>query len=116
MNQSTFCTMDTVGGVLVARPQREKVGDYESPILKGEIEKAAPASGWKIVVDLSDVRLVASAGLGVLVSLNSACKKNGGKLAVCGMDENLRQVFEMTKLHRVLTIVGTRDEAVKALG
>ncbi len=116
MSESSFTTIEHVAGIMVATPQREKIGDYESPIMRGEVEAAAPGSRWKIAVDMSQVRLVASAGLGALVAMNQTCKKNGGKLVLFGLDANLKQVFELTKLHRVLSIVGTRDEAIKAIG
>lgn len=111
---SSFVISENVGGVLVARTDREKIGEYESPVIKSEIEAQAPAANWRIVLDLADVRMVASAGLGVLVSLNKICKEKGGKFAICGLDPMLKQVFEMTKLHRVLTICETRDAAIKA--
>lgn len=116
MSDSSFTTIENVGGTLIATPQREKIGDYESPILRGEVEATAPGAGWRIAMDMSQVRLVASAGLGALVAMNQSCKKNGGKLVLFGLDANLKQVFELTKLHRVLSIVGTREEAIKAIG
>ncbi len=115
MSQSSFTNMKITNGVLIARPEREKIGEYESPIMKAEIEEQAPAAKWKIVMEMHDVRLVASAGLGALVSLNQGCKKNGGKLVLCGLDANLKAVFELTKLHRVLMLVDTTEAAVKAM-
>lgn len=112
---SSFVISESIGGVLVARLDREKIGEYESPIIKSAVETQAPAAGWRVALDLSDVRMVASAGLGLFVTLNRTCKEKGGKLAIFGMDEALRGVFELTKLHRVLTIADTKDAAVKAV-
>lgn len=112
---SSFVISQSVGGVLVSRLDREKIGEYESPIIKAAVESQAPAAQWRVVLDLSDVRMVASAGLGLFVTLNRTCKEKGGKLAICGMDEGLRGVFELTKLHRVLTISDSLDAAVKAV-
>lgn len=112
---STFSNATVVSGVLVSAPDREKIGEYETPVLKAELEAAAPAVGWKVVLDLSEVRLLASAGLGMVVSLSKKCRENGGKLVLCAMDPMLKSVFEMTKLDRILTIVETRDLAMKAV-
>ncbi len=112
---SSFVNSQNIGGVLVSRPDREKIGEYESPVIRGELEAQAPAANWRVVLDLSDVRMVASAGLGLFVSLSKICKEKGGKLAICCMDPALREVFELTKLHRVLTIADTREAAVKAV-
>jgi anti-anti-sigma factor len=112
---SSFVQSQIEHGVLVARLDREKIGEYESPVIRAEVESVAPGANWRVVLDLSDVRMVASAGLGAFVTLNKTCKDKGGRLALCNMDEMLRQVFEMTKLHRVLTIAATRDAAIKAV-
>lgn len=112
---SSFVNSQSVGGVLVARLDREKIGEYESPIIKATVEAQAPAAGWRIVLDLSDVRMVASAGLGLFVTLNRTCKEKGGRFAIFGLDESLRAVFELTKLHRVVTIADSKDAAVKAV-
>lgn len=115
MSDTSFCKLETVSAVLVATLLREKVGEYESPIVRAEVEAAAGAARWRVVLDLSEVQMVASAGLGMLVTLNNAAKKGGGKLALCKLEPTLRQVFEMTKLHRVLTLCDTREQAIKAV-
>ena len=60
--------------------------------------------------------MVASAGLGAFLTLNPSCKKNGGKLVLFGMDPAIRQVFELTKLHKLLSIVDNREAALKVVG
>lgn len=115
MSSSSFVNTSITGGVLVGRLDREKIGEYESPVIRGEIEAAAAKTAWKVVLDLSEVRMVASAGLGLFVTLNKTCKDKGGKFAICNLDETLAQVFEMTKLHRVMTIAPTTEAAVKAV-
>lgn len=115
MSSSSFVNTSIIGGALVGRLDREKIGEYESPVVRGEIEAAAPQAGWKVVLDLSEVRMVASAGLGLFVTLNKICKDKGGKFAICNLDDTLTQVFEMTKLHRVMTIAPSTEAAVKAV-
>lgn len=112
---SSFVISQITSGVLVARLDREKIGEYESPVIRAEIETAAPGGNWRVVLDLADVRMVASAGLGLFVTLNKLSKDKGGKFAICNLDETLKQVFEMTKLHRVMTIAPTVDAAIKAV-
>lgn len=111
----SFVAFQTVGPALVAKLEREKFGEYEAPVVQRELESHAANTQWRVVIDLSDVRLVASAGLGAFVNLNSTCKKKGGKFALCNLDENLREVFELTRLHKLLTIAKDREAAVKAV-
>ena len=116
MVQDSFCKSEFAGNVLVVRLEREKIGDYESPIIQKQVTDAATPAGWKVVIDLTAVRMVASAGLGAFLTINSSAKKNGGKLVLYGMDPAIKQVFELTKLTKLLAIVDTRDAALKAVG
>lgn len=115
MSSSSFVNTTFSGGVLVGKLDREKIGEYESPVIRGEIEGAASQAGWRVVLDLSEVRMVASAGLGLFVTLHKTCKDKGGRFAICNLDDTLTQVFEMTKLHRVMTISPSTEAAIKAV-
>ena len=58
--------------------------------------------------------LIASAGLGALITLNKNIKAKGGKVVFFNMSNDLMQVFKLTRLNTLLTIVKDRDAAVKA--
>jgi anti-sigma B factor antagonist len=38
----------------------------------------------------------------------------GGDVKLCGMSKQVRAVFELTRMHRIFDIFGTREEAVDA--
>jgi|GEM_PF-775071 len=115
MSTSTFVSTQTVGAAVVARIHREKYTEHECAALDAELGAVAARNKHRLVIDLSEVMMIASAGLGSLVTLDKACKKNGGKLAMFGMSDQLRQVFEITRLHKLLLLAKDRDAAVKAV-
>lgn len=111
---STFVSTKTIDGITVARLHCEKLAEREATILQVELLAAAKASAWKIVLDVSEVMLLASVGLGALVTINKDCKAGGGKLVVFGLAEEIREVLRVTRLERVLTIAKDQESAVLA--
>jgi len=67
-----------------------------------------------VVVDLSDVPVMNSSGLGMLVAASTSLRSAGGALAVAGASEKIQGLFRMTRLDSVLAQYPTRDEAVAA--
>lgn len=67
-----------------------------------------------VVVDLSDVRLMNSSGLGMLVGASASLRSAKGTLAVAGANAKIRELFTMTRLDSVLAQYETRSEALAA--
>lgn len=81
-----------------------------------EATRTAVASGDYdcLLFDLSGVTFMDSSGLHVLAETNrKMIAAGGGTRVVCGPGR-LREIFELTALDRVLTIVNERDDAVVA--
>lgn len=113
--QSTFVTSKLYGPAVIVRVEREKVGEHEAPIIQQEVTQAASPHGWRVAMDLSAVTLLASAGLGTLITLNKLCKSSGGKLALFGISEDILAVMKLTRLNTLLTISNDQESAVKAV-
>lgn len=115
MQQSTFVTSKLLGPAVIVRVEREKVGEHEAPVIQNEVAAAAGPHGWRVAMDLSMVTLLASAGLGALITLNKQCKAGGGRLALFGISEDILAVMKLTRLHTLLTISPDQATAVKAV-
>ena len=68
----------------------------------------------RVIVDLSEVPLMNSSGLGTLVGASTSLRSAGGTLATAGANEKIQGLFKMTRLDSVLAHYPTRDEAVAA--
>ncbi len=115
MSTSTFVKTELDGGVVVARLLCEKVAERESQVLQAELSAAATPYQWRLALDCEEVMLLASVGLGMLVTLNKNCKAGGGKMAVFNLSKELMEVLKLTRLERVLVIAKDRATAVKAV-
>ena len=76
-----------------------------TPILKEDI---------KIVFDLNQVNFLDSSGCGTILSCLRQLKTAGGDLKVFGLQQPVRTLFELIRLHRIIDIFNTRDEAINA--
>jgi anti-sigma B factor antagonist len=69
----------------------------------------------KFVVDFANTGYIDSSGLGVLVSLSKKIREQGGELRLSNLNEDLRTLFELTKLDTLFKIADSRDEALQGL-
>ena len=71
--------------------------------------------GRKFIVDFEKTGYIDSSGLGVLVSLSKKIREQGGDLRLANLNEDLRTLFELTKLDTLFTIADSRQEALTGL-
>src|SRR4051794_10970005 len=58
------------------------------------------------VIDFADTGYIDSAGLGVLVSLSKRIRESDGTLRLANLNEDLRTLFELTKLDTLFSFGG----------
>ena len=68
-----------------------------------------------VVVDFAAVNLFASAGIRVLILLLHKLDARDGALVLCGLNQYIRNVLDVSGLTSQFTIVGTIADAVKAM-
>ncbi len=65
----------------------------------------------RIIFDLSRLEYIDSSGLGALVKRLKVARQEGGDLKIAAPAEDIRKVFELTRLDRVFDIRKTAEEA-----
>ncbi len=63
-----------------------------------------------LLLDLKEVKFIDSSGLGALVSAMQMVRNANGKLFVCSISDQVRMLFELTKIDRILQTFADRDE------
>ena len=69
----------------------------------------------KFLIDFSQTGYIDSSGLGVLVSLSKKIREQGGELRLANLNDDLKTLFELTKLDTLFQIADTRDRALSEL-
>ena len=68
----------------------------------------------KFLIDFENTGYIDSSGLGVLVSLSKKIREQGGELRLANLNEDLKTLFELTKLDTLFHISNSRDEALQS--
>lgn len=68
----------------------------------------------KFLVDFEKTGYIDSSGLGVLVSLSKKIREQGGALRLANLNDDLRTLFELTKLDTLFEIADTRQRALES--
>jgi anti-sigma B factor antagonist len=88
--------------------------------LKQKVLEELEGGARKFLIDFSSTGYIDSSGLGVLVSLSKKIREQGGELRLANLNEDLRTLFELTKLDTLFHIASTgrkrwrRSEATRA--
>lgn len=69
----------------------------------------------KILIDLSELTYISSAGLGVFMSYVEEFKEKNIKLVLFGLTSRVAHTFSLLGLSELLEIAGNREEAIKKI-
>jgi anti-sigma B factor antagonist len=67
-----------------------------------------------IVIDMNEVEFVDSSGLGSLVSCLRIVNNEGGDIRLSSLQNQIRALLELTRMHRVFQIFDDTDTAIKS--
>ena len=73
------------------------------------------ADSGTVILDLSEVPYIDSAGLGSLVSALVSRQKAGRRVALSGVNERVLRLLEITRVESIFLIFETLDHAIAAL-
>jgi anti-sigma B factor antagonist len=77
---------------------------HVSPNLTAALNRMIDKKPKQLVVDLSRVTYIDSAGLAALIEGMQKIEAYGGKLALAGLQETVRSIFEIARLDQVFRI------------
>jgi anti-sigma B factor antagonist len=80
--------------------------------LKELVQVALDKGERRLLIDFSRTGYIDSSGLGALVSISKKIREAGGELRLSGLNEDLRSLFELTKLDTLFAIAETPQQAL----
>jgi anti-sigma B factor antagonist len=102
--QDDITVIDVEGQLIVGNRQE----------LKQKVLEELEGGARKFLIDFSSTGYIDSSGLGVLVSLSKKIREQGGELRLANLNDDLRTLFELTKLDTLFHIAGSREEALSS--
>ncbi len=107
-------TTDQRKSKTIFRLKEERLDSRNAGELKAEFLILAQPETNAIIVDLSEVRHVDSAGLSALLLGQRQMRLHGGELRLAGLNESIRSLLEITQLNRMFPTFETVPEAISA--
>ena len=106
-------TQEQVGDVLVVGPGGRLDG-HSSRDLESVLSAAVDDGSRQILVDFSALEYISSSGLRVILATAKRLKKSQGDVILCQLNDNIRQVFEMSGFHTILNIQSSREAGISS--
>jgi len=73
------------------------------------------SGGRKLLINLTGLEYISSAGLRVLLIASKGIKANAGKLALCGLSGNVKEVMDISGLTGLFIVAEGEREAAALL-
>jgi len=105
-------TLDNKEDLTVLRLHEERLDAHNSQEFKDYLLRLLEGGSKALVLDLSDVHFVDSSGLGALLAGHKNAGLRDGRFALSGVQDRVRSMFELTRLHRVFEIHQSVEEAL----
>jgi anti-anti-sigma factor len=81
-------------------------------ILEKRLMELIDTGHIRIVVDCSEMDYVSSSGLRILLMALKRITVLKGKFVLCGLQENIREIFEISGFTSIFEIVTGKEEAI----
>ena len=87
----------------------------ESQRIETLIDDLSKKGVSRVVIDLSGVEYIDSAGIGMLALAAGKMKEAGGKLALVAPEGRVLQMLNLTQMNAILTVRGSLADAAAAV-
>jgi len=105
---------ESITRVITVAPD-DRIDAFNAPQLRSQLYELLELGNAQLVLNLSQVPFIDSAGLAVLVSTLKRSRQAGGDLKIVWPeDENAKRIFYLTKFDRVFDMYDSAVDAAKA--
>jgi len=78
------------------------------------ISKIIDNGDTNILLDCSKLEYISSSGLRVFVKTLKTLNEKGGKLAICGFNDSIKDIFKVTSFIDLFNIFSVKSDALKS--
>ena len=84
-------------------------------LLRETVDNLLAKGQKKLLLNLAELNYIDSSGIGSLVGVYTAVRKQGGELQLLKITNRVRNLLQITKLLTVFVISDNEDEAIRSL-
>ncbi|HTQ58968.1 MAG TPA: STAS domain-containing protein [Candidatus Solibacter sp.] len=109
---SVNLTIQEADGVSVVGLNGRIVLGEESYALREAVKDLMTAGKKRVVLNMSNVTYIDSAGLGILVAAYVSAKTQGASIRLCALGHKFREVLQITRLLTIFDVYETPTAAI----
>lgn len=100
-------------GILVCRLHGE-LDHHAVETLRDEIELALEETHYRgLVMSFEGIEFMDSSALGLILGRYRTLSARNGKMALCQVGSSLRKIFELSGIHKVVSVFDDEDSALR---
>ncbi|RGE45667.1 anti-sigma factor antagonist [Comamonas testosteroni] len=90
-----------------------QVNSSNAATVETEVLDVVQKGARNVLLNMTELSYISSAGLRVVLVLAKRLKQAGGKLVIYGMQPHVREVFDVSGFLAILNVTATRAEALE---
>ena len=83
--------------------------------LDSKLNMLADEGKTRIILDCQEMDYISSTGLRILLVALKRLSATGGRFLLCGLQQGIREIFEISGFTRIFEIYQTREDAMKSI-
>jgi len=99
--------------LLILRIAGDLIGEDTGTNLLDAVNEAVSHKLVTCVIDISELRYINSAGIGVLITILTKFRNKGGEVYLMQPSESVKKLLAITKLNAIFQVVESEEEAIK---
>jgi anti-sigma B factor antagonist len=99
-------TVTREGHKVVVQPAGDSIVAASIPELRSTLREIVAQGVQELVIDLAQVHMVDSSGIGLLISAFNSLRKTGGRLALIHASAELLELFQTMRMHQHFSVSG----------
>ena len=107
-------TVERERGVVIVIPN-DSIDSGNAASFHADMEGSYEEGDTGMILDLSKVKLITSAGLRAILLTAQRLRRDKVKFAICSLTDNVRGVFQISGFNQIITVTDTREDAHEAV-
>jgi len=108
-------TTGEVDGIAVLWLEGRIVLGEETIVLREKVKSLIAAGNKKLVLNMNNITLIDSSGLGALVAVHTTAKLGGASVRLCDLGAKFNELLHITRLITIFEVSSTEAEAIRSL-
>ena len=85
-----------------------------APEAEGQLNQLIEEGGKKLLLNFGKLDFISSAGLRVLLATAQGLKGSGGDMRICGLNETVQEIFDISGFSMLLSVHDTEENALSS--